>query len=415
MSTGLQDEQEWLPHDAIERSVFLEAVVHEWITAIKGEGTDQDARFVDASHQEIQVAKMNKAISSASLIRNKVAGQSRIQRHCFVLVPSIIDLLWTTTAFVHEGNKDVQRLTRTLVQLLSNLITQNEELQDELWNQILLIGSKERRSDSRTAADLLARLLQSHDSGTSTAAQVLLLNCTLFSTQRSQLLSISSAGAKIICSMLEVVHTHLEDDETQDEGQERQQKMLDRDCAVDMSLDQSEEERNIRQKRYESLGVLYAFFTNLFDRQLFGPVFTHIGSSDDLVSESITSHVNQSQLSLLKLLDSYLLQGAPTYLKDKEGVNEYSKGLKELVSALERLSVWAEGIMNDVLHGEATAQVDPRLVEVHVALILLLQCLITLGLKTEDEKDSADEIAKAALELLPIMRSDSFVQRLVCE
>lgn len=408
---------EWL-HDAADRSAFLEAVVHEWEIAIQGEDSDdKDAKIVEASYQEAQAAKMNKAISSVSLIRNKIAGQSQIQNDCFVLVPSIISLLWTSTSFAYEGNKDVQRLTRTFVQLLSNLITQNEELQDQLWNQTLIVGINQGKSGSRTAADLLARLLQSHDSGTSTAAQVLLLNCTLFNNQRSSSLSTSTAGAKILCSMLEVVHAHLEEDETEEEGQERQQNLLDSDSTVDMSLDQSEEERNRRQKRYESLGVLYAFFTNLFNRQLFGPIFVHLGSSENLSSESNTSLVNQSQLSLLKLFDSYLHQGASTYLKEIGNVKNRSDGLGELTLALEKLSIWAEGVMREALCGGLIAQVDPRLIEVHVALILLLQCLITLGLKTEDEQDTAEEkeIALAAKELLPKMRSDSFVTRLVCE
>lgn len=108
------------------------------------------------------------------------------------MVPHVFGVLWISTSFALEGEKDVQLLTRTLVQLLSNLITDNDTLQDRLWSEHLGIVENfaedihEATSTGkrRSGSDLLVRLIESQNIGTSLAARVLIINLITDSHKR---------------------------------------------------------------------------------------------------------------------------------------------------------------------------------------------------------------------------------------
>lgn len=77
---------------------------------------------------------------------------------------------------------------RALVQLLSNLITDNQGLQQQLWTDYLRItesSDEPLHKKGRPGYEILCRLLEDEDRGISIAAQVLILNTTLHSSLRT--------------------------------------------------------------------------------------------------------------------------------------------------------------------------------------------------------------------------------------
>jgi ataxin-10 len=384
--------EEWF-FEVAERGDVVQQAILIWTKAIdQRQASKEDGeRIVEAGILEAQAEQMQRSILCARIVRNAVVGSSECQKLCYEGVPSIIRILWTTTSFTFEQDDQVHLLNRALVQLLSNTITANADLQSRLWNQILCSDNDEADKGSRTGADLLGRLLQSGDAPTSTAAQVLLLNCIIDSNERCHSLSTSRSGAKLLSSLLELIQKHLDSDDGGDDSHS--------------SI--------IHQKQYESLGVMYTFFENLFDLQLFGAIYALLAAADISGQVSITSLISQSQLTLLRLLDTYLHNGASTYGKKSIEDKAPKQGLDELIASFESLASWAEKAMKDALQGGSKGLVDPRLIEVHIGLVLLLQCLITLGMKTENSEGEDSDIANVARVILGQMRSMPFVQQLV--
>lgn len=412
LAQSVEARQAWIRD---EGAASIPSAAHVWTRAVDGylssRGTDEAGKIVEAVVAEEHDALLERAVLCARILRNAVVGVQEAQTACFQIVPCVVETLWKTTSFAMQDVAEMQVLTRTLVQLLSNAVTQNDTLQSELFDTTLHVKQGSPEKTARGGADLIARLLQSGDAATSTAAQVLLLNCTLQSSERSRSICTTPAGRTIVSAMLLIIQAHLDDDERDDEDMTQKQAHQDGDSA-NHGITAEEEERERRHKRYESLGVMYAFFTSLFDQQLFGSLYLQLApgdASDQGVAPSLISH---AQLTLLKLLDSYLHFGAPTYAKDTADKSSPAD-LGELLVSFEALATWAEDAMALAVKAGAESKVDLRLVDVHVGLILLLQCLITLGLKTE--QDSKEGLWAAAVELLSRMRAPTFVRNLVGE
>ncbi|UZJ51394.1 hypothetical protein CBS101457_000714 [Exobasidium rhododendri] len=379
-------------------------------SGVEDESRNVGETSVIATHKQ----ELERGLLCARIIRNAVAGSPEGQVACFKVVPLAISALWKTTAFALEGEENVQVLTRTLVQLLSNLITQNDDLKECFWLETLLItGEEPSLGKSRGVADLFVRLLQSSDAMTSTSAQVLLLNCTLESDSRMRGIVTSTSGCKIIRSMLDTVALLLDEDEKDEETEERQQVLQSSDSAIDLTFAPGEQDLLQRRKRFESLGVLYAFFTSLFDHHLFGQLFINLAPVDSGVDGVVPSVITSSQITLLKLLDSYLHFGATTYRDDILHNPQSIDDLTQLLVTFEKLSSWAEKVMAAAFKAQAEAEVDSRLVQVHIGLILLLQCLITLGLTTEREGRRNHPIGNVAEKILLDMRTTSFVPSVI--
>ena len=413
LAQSVEARQAWIRD---EGAASIQSAAHVWTRAVDGYlssgGIDEAGKIVEAAVAEEHDALIERAVLCARILRNAVVGVQEAQTACFQIVPCVVETLWKTTSFAMQDVAEMQVLTRTLVQLLSNIVTQNDTLQSELFDTTLHVKQGPPEKTARGGADLVARLLQSGDAATSTAAQVLLLNCTLQSSERSRSICTTAAGRTMVSAMLLIIQAHLDDDERDDEDMTQKQARQDGDSASH-GITAEEEERERRHKRYESLGVMYAFFTSLFDQQLFGSLYLQLAPGDATDHGVAPSLVSHAQLTLLKLLDSYLHFGAPTYAKDTADNKSSPADLVELLVSFEALATWAEDAMALAVKAGAESKVDLRLVDVHVGLILLLQCLITLGLKAE--QDSKEGLHAAAVESLSRMRAPTFVRKLVGE
>lgn len=118
--------------------------------------------------------------------------------------------------------------------------------------------------------------------------------------------------------------------------------------------------------------------------------------------------ISSSQITLLKLLDSYLHFATPPSTTTGDAYAD----LRGLVREFEALATWAERTMNATLQHSTTAPVDSRLVEVHVGLILMLQCLSNLAMATETARQGSERHSTGEA-VLAQMRSDRFVEVLL--
>lgn len=250
---------------------------------------------------------------------------------------------------------------------------------------------------TRTKSDAYescSRLLQSPDQGTSAASQVLVLNTTVDSGARSEILVQKSAGATLMRCLLDLAQSHVEEDEDEEEGAE-EQVLHDNDSGLAVPLEDSFTKK--RRTRMENLGVLFAIFDNIMDRGLFDKAYSSLAP----INEE-HSLVSASQLTLLKLLDAKLQQKHASVGKDDA---------QSLLDAFTKLATWAQSSMQDVINaGPDEAKPDARLVEVHVGLVLLCQCLIQLSMSIVSS--SAPSPAQS---ILSLMRTQDFVGTLICE
>lgn len=104
---------------------------------------------------------------------------------------------------LHLSAMLVQPLLRSLVQLLSNLVTLNKPLQKSLFYKLRLIPSASSSSSSSVERiTVLQNLLSSPDSGTVEAVQILLLNCIKTSATNSSGLAVSPGGRRLLGQLL---------------------------------------------------------------------------------------------------------------------------------------------------------------------------------------------------------------------
>lgn len=343
----------------------------------------------------------------ARLIRNVVADNQKGQIIFFPVAEAALKALWYTTSFALEDVEEARILTRALVQMLSNIITDNQELQEKMWIDHLALGNslEGMNTKARAPSDLLCRLLDSKDRGTKIAAQVLLINMTLSSSKRCKDLVNQSTGASIMRTLLHDIDTSLELDEKEEEEDELERIKSDADSGYGISLQPSSQIIQERQRRYEGLGISYTFFTLLFRECLFDEAFQNLQPDQFETSQIDGSIVSSAQITLLKLLDAYLHSG--TEGEDHKTVDD----LHSLAKSFTHLATWAESTMNTTIKKGKDAAVDTRLVEVHIALILLLQCLINLAMATETSKKSTFlQICEGCVEQI---RQDMFVIKLI--
>ncbi|VDB88659.1 unnamed protein product [Peniophora sp. CBMAI 1063] len=195
--------------------------------------------------------------SLAKLTRNLVAGIAHNQEQAFVFEPDISRLIRVYTSWTRENEESSRVALRMLTQLLSNMVTVNEDLQRKLFRRYLI--EDEERS-------LLLRLAESHDAKTTLPLLVLLLNCIRQSRARAETLAVSVTGNRLCVTLLDKIEANLDADTVGPGGQ------------------------------VFELG--YAVFASLFEHGLFGDLYSRISIHDEPISPP--------QTTLLKLLDSYL-------------------------------------------------------------------------------------------------------------
>lgn len=338
--------------------------------------------LVPGNDGQSQTSGLRTATLLARLIRNVVADNPTGQNVFFPLVPSALKALWFTTSFALENVDEAKLLTRALVQMLSNIITDNQDLQEKTWQNHLSLGTESEETDkkSRAPSDLVCRLLDSKDQGTKMAAQILLINMILNSKNRCEDIAKNHAGGNVMRSLLQDIDTCLEMDEKEEEEEELEHVRSDGDSGYGVSLQPSLQASQERQRRYEGLGISYTLFTGLFRAGLFDQAYGNLQPDQFEGSQIDGSIVSSAQITLLKLQDAYLHSGVQEY------DHEEASDLQSIANSFVSLATWADSTMQTTLKKGKDAAVDGRLVEVHVALILQLQCLINLAMATETTK-----------------------------
>ncbi|KZP01867.1 hypothetical protein CALVIDRAFT_559655 [Calocera viscosa TUFC12733] len=189
----------------------------------------------------------------ARVTRNAVAGVPTNQEHAFVAEPHVRRVLQQLTAGVWLEEETYFPHVQGLAQLLSNVITANDALAQRLWETYAALPGE---------SSPIIRLLYSRDTKTIIPTFVLVLNCTVESVKRAQLLPQS----RTLLPLLDWINRVTESEEEGDE------------------------------EKVFQLG--YAVFSNAFNLNLFDDLFASL---------SIPSQpLPPAQLTLLKLYDSYL-------------------------------------------------------------------------------------------------------------
>lgn len=137
-----------------------------------------------------------------------------------------------------------------------------------------------------------------------------------------------------------------------------------------------------------SLNFRYRLFSHLF-RQRYLPVLYRNQQSNETSGGG--SVVSASQETLLKLLDAYLHSCDSSALAEFCSSEELERQLCTdfLISEFQSLARWSIQAMNDAMSQEAN--VDSRLVNVHIALILVLQSLMSVAVASDTTTDKQNK------------------------
>ncbi|GAC99138.1 hypothetical protein PHSY_006737 [Pseudozyma hubeiensis SY62] len=411
---------------------------------------DQDAvrddlRETPADHQDTLKHPYQRACGIATLlfrvIRNAMAGcsdaQDRLCQRFDVLAPFLDNI----TRYHTLNDPDATLLARSAVQMLSNLITANRQVQRQMWPRIVAAPREQER--------LSLKFLSSPDTATQSAAQILLINFLRTPSwnqdahERCYELCTSVAGRQLVESLLSTSESIM---------------LRTASAKPDEPVQEQEPDSEI-QGLVESLGFVYTIFATLFERGCTSLVLSslapidEISSSHSSPSESDLPVISSSQLTLLKLLDSWLHlqqklvaetasasteQGAsPRVLEFLEAPSSFSNveakllrkaGLAGLLDAFLSLSRFARSAMARGIARNGTSPdqqpQDRRLIGVHHGLLLLLQSLLSIGMTADGWSDegtfssatahSTRSFVDVARALLSQMRSNhEFVDELV--
>lgn len=336
------------------------------------------------------------------VLRNGMAGCSEAQAVLSERFDLLQPYLTNITRFHTLNDPDTLLLSRAAIQMLSNLITANRQVQRQMWSRIVMTDRDENK--------LVLRFLSSPDTATQSAAQILLINFLRTGREdtydRCYELCTLPSGLALIESMLS----------------SSESIMLRTAASVpDQSGQDSEVESDIEGLE-ESLGFIYTIFAILFERGYSSLLLSALAPIEEISSESspFTRHdapvIASSQLTLLKILDSWLhlnqkqaaessssdsLSGsgaegrpgpmmnlAPTEPRRRtKSVDLAGAGLAKLIDVFIQLSEFARRAMSSGIAKDGTPQdeqpQDRRLIGVHHGLLLLLQCLLSISMTAD--------------------------------
>ena len=329
-------------------------------------------RESEPRHQHIQLLLL-----SLRCLRNAMAGcpesQHAVHAHWGTLTP----LLDHITAFAALTDTTVIPLARTAAQFLSNLVTANAQVQHAAWPAL---------------APLCLRLLASPDTQTQTATQILLINVLKPSPARSaQLCSGTGSpecGTQILEALLSLADSVVLQSESSDEpGPEKEIEHLD-----------------------ESLGLIYTIFTHLFESGLASSILAALAPKDEI--QGLGQITTNAQITLLKLLDSWLHYAQKNSSSSSSATDTAAApmpplaGLEGLASTFKTYAAFTRNAMQRGL--EHKDDQDKRLIGVHHALLLLLQCMLSIGLAAEGRAVLAQGVPSSAPHhLLHAFRNDT--------
>ncbi|KAN0065959.1 hypothetical protein ACQY0O_001093 [Thecaphora frezii] len=334
----------------------------------------------DAAYRDVQVLVVLFRCCRNAMARCPAAQEAVVAHLDEALMPMLVHL----TAFAALTEPDLVTLTRTCAQMLCNLATANADTAQIVWRRAVLANKREER--------IVHRLLTSPDTPTQLAAKILVINL-LKQTQepreryeRCLQLCSDGAGVEIVETMLALADSivlqtssHPDDDDGEGEVPQQHQPHVGNQGARDAEpLNQME----------ESLRMINEVVTILFSNGMASRLLEKLGPScpSPASAEGNGSDrplVTASQLSLLKLLDSWLHFAVAS--PDDVALSPYAAasegGLEGLVSVFLELSSFVRAWMEEGLRDESS--LDRRVVGVHQVLLVVLQCLLSLGLAAD--------------------------------
>lgn len=338
------------------------------------------------------------------ILRNGMAGCAEAQSLLCQRFDSVAPLLANVTRFHTLNDPDMLLLSRSAVQMLSNLITSNADVQRRMWTRIVITDRDEDK--------LVLKFLSSPDTATQSAAQILLINFirTPNPVEDAQMrccqLCSTPAGLQLIQSLLSSSDSI----------------MLRTASVANNSSTQEYKPESEIQGLEESLGFIYTIFAILFQGGYSSLLVSSLAPIEDISSLSSISMqsdlpiISSSQLTLLKLLDSWLhlnqkkvaesssassdidgnvalMRLGPVQIAGSSGdVVNGDVGLLGLIDILMQLSAFARSAMSSgIAKDGASADQQPqdrRLIGVHHGLLLLLQSLLSITLAADGWSDA---------------------------
>ncbi|SNX85362.1 uncharacterized protein MEPE_04071 [Melanopsichium pennsylvanicum] len=364
------------------------------------------------------------------IIRNAMADCADAQSHLSHRFDLVAPFLTNITRFHTLNDPDTLLLCRSGVQMLSNLITTNREVQRQIWPRIMITDKDEEK--------LVLKLLSSPDTATQSAAQVLLINILRTpnwerdARKRCHELCTTPAGLQLVGSLLTISESI----------------MLRTALATQDEASQEYELKSEIEGSEESLGFIYTIFAILFEEGYSSLLVSTLAPMEELSSTSSSLDlpiVSSSQITLLKLLDSWLHHsqkqvaeftslgtanaGGPTMRTySTSGTDDFATegfGLAGLVDMFIQLSAFARramsfGMAKDGASADQQPQ-DRRLIGVHHGLILLLQSLLSISMTADGWSAEHSSLVQyeesfaslSRILLMDMRRSEAFIDELV--
>ncbi|KIM82958.1 hypothetical protein PILCRDRAFT_69997 [Piloderma croceum F 1598] len=294
-------------------------------------------------------------VNLATFTRNVVAGVPHSQKQVYEIEPEIRRLLHFHTSWSSTQDNQSFKVTRALVQALSNIVTANDALISKLWE--LYINLPEEQV-------ILIRLLASPDASTVLSVLVFMVNCLNENEQRSRMLCTTPVGARVCITLLDRMVTLFDAVEPSDGA--------------------------------KAFDIGYNLFTRLFDRRLAPELYSNLSIADEIIAPH--------QTTLLKLLDSYLQlskesnihrQLCPMLSETFFRMMEYAQhAIRRALgpNASDGPSSGSSGIVNIEVTSEGIAppqDLDLFLPKVCEALVLTTQCIATITLEEEQNHQGA--------------------------
>ncbi|KAF5352890.1 hypothetical protein D9757_012091 [Collybiopsis confluens] len=327
-------------------------LVHAQLTFWDGDDSDDgqdDGSTASAREKRKQSSLCALCVSFARFTRNLVAGVPANQVKAFENEPIIRRLLHYYTSWSSLQDEEATLAARILTQMLSNVVTGNENLISTLWETYLNLQEDQV---------VLIRLLTSPDSRILLAVLTMIAGCLHESRTRTKLLTRTAIGARICVTML--------DDMV---------KLYDADEASDGA---------------RAFDVGYSIFTRIIESGLMSDLYVKLAMSDEIV----TPH----QSTLLKLLDSYLQSAPISSPGTRSRITRMHARLCPMLSNLFfALSTYAQRAIRKSLRHSVPgtnsdglvppAELDVLLPKVCEALVLVAQCIITIILTAQSHSE----------------------------
>ncbi|KAF8636403.1 hypothetical protein AX17_003585 [Amanita inopinata Kibby_2008] len=279
-------------------------------------------------------------LSVSRFTRNLVPGVPSNQVQAFENEPDVRRLLHHYTSWSAMEDNQVVPVTRMLAQTLSNLVTSNEDLVMRLWEAYMSLSEDQA---------VLIRLLSFPDDKIKLTTLIFIMNCIRDCKERITLLCGTAVGSRLCVTMLDAMVSLYDAAELSDGAQ-----------AFDIG---------------------YEIFTQLIEQGCVPDLYSRFSMTD----EPITPH----QTTLLKIVDSYL-QSNQMQKTSSKMLKTHSTLTPLLTISFFSLSAYAQSAIKCSLSSATKdmipTELDMVLPKVCEALVLLTQCITTISLDAEEQR-----------------------------